>query len=161
MLAGFALASLLGGPALALAAPSLELETPSHGSASHDEQDIRRLITNYAQAIEARDIPLFKKVKPNLSKEEEERLRRAFETIQSQVVKSWSFRIARFEARVMFEALLTRFEGLEVTAPLESLPRVHSNLIDGYAHVPISWDSLQPAGSRSWAGTSRARAKSR
>jgi len=56
--------------------------------------------------------------------------------------------LARFEARVMFEALLTRFEGLEVTATVDSLPRVHSNLIDGYAHVPIRWDSLQPAGSR-------------
>jgi cytochrome P450 len=55
--------------------------------------------------------------------------------------------LARFEARVMFEALLTRFEGLEVTAPVDSLPRVHSNLIDGYAHVPIRWDSLQPVGS--------------
>ena len=55
--------------------------------------------------------------------------------------------LARFEARVMFEALLTRFEGLQVTAPVESLPRVHSNLIDGFAHVPISWDAMQPVGS--------------
>jgi cytochrome P450 len=55
--------------------------------------------------------------------------------------------LARFEARVMFEALLTRFEGIEVTAPVDSLPRVHSNLIDGYAHVPIRWDSLQAVGS--------------
>jgi cytochrome P450 len=54
--------------------------------------------------------------------------------------------LARFEARVMFEALLTRFEGLEVAAPVATLPRVHSNLIDGYAHVPIRWESLQPAG---------------
>lgn len=56
--------------------------------------------------------------------------------------------LARFEARVMFEALLTRFEGLEVTAPVDSLARVHSNLIDGYANVPMRWDSLQPAGAR-------------
>jgi cholest-4-en-3-one 26-monooxygenase len=55
--------------------------------------------------------------------------------------------LARFEARVMFEALLTRFEGLEVTAPVDSLPRVHSNLIDGFANVPIRWNALQPAGS--------------
>jgi hypothetical protein len=86
-LAGFALATLLGGPARALAAPSAELETQDHGSASRDEQDIRRVITEYAQAIETRDVPLFKKVKPNLSKDEEDRLRRAFATIQSQVVK--------------------------------------------------------------------------
>jgi cholest-4-en-3-one 26-monooxygenase len=54
--------------------------------------------------------------------------------------------LARFEARIMFEALLTRFEGLAVAAPAEALPRVHSNLIDGYAHLPIRWDSLLPAG---------------
>jgi cholest-4-en-3-one 26-monooxygenase len=55
--------------------------------------------------------------------------------------------LARFEARIMFEALLTRFDGLEVTAPVDALPRVHSNLIDGYAHVPIRWDALLAAGS--------------
>jgi cytochrome P450 len=56
--------------------------------------------------------------------------------------------LARFEARIMFEALLTRFEGLETTAPVDALPRVHSKLIDGYAHLPIRWDALLPAGSR-------------
>ena len=50
--------------------------------------------------------------------------------------------LARLEARIMFEALLTRVEGLEVTAPRGSLPRVHSNLIDGYSHVPISWEAV-------------------
>jgi cholest-4-en-3-one 26-monooxygenase len=55
--------------------------------------------------------------------------------------------LARFEARIMFEALLTRFDGLEATVPAAALPRVHSNLIDGYAHLPIRWDALQPAGS--------------
>jgi len=54
--------------------------------------------------------------------------------------------LARFEARIMFEALLTRFDGLEVAAPVASLPRVHSNLIDGYAHVPIRWDALHTTG---------------
>jgi len=57
--------------------------------------------------------------------------------------------LARFEARVMFEALLTRFDGLEVAAAAGDLPRVHSNLIDGYAHVPIRWDTLRPAGTAS------------
>jgi len=57
--------------------------------------------------------------------------------------------LARFEARIMFEALLTRFQGLEVTEPVDTLPRVHSNLIDGYARVPIRWDALLPAGSHS------------
>jgi cytochrome P450 len=53
--------------------------------------------------------------------------------------------LARFEARIMFEALLTRFDGLEVAAPVETLPRVHSNLIDGYAEVPIRWETLRAA----------------
>jgi cholest-4-en-3-one 26-monooxygenase len=51
--------------------------------------------------------------------------------------------LARIEARVMFEALLTRFVGLEATTPVEDLPRVHSNLIDGFAHVPVRWESIQ------------------
>ena len=51
--------------------------------------------------------------------------------------------LARLEARIMFEALLTRFDGLAVDADIEQLPRVHSNLIDGYAHVPIRWASLR------------------
>jgi cholest-4-en-3-one 26-monooxygenase len=51
--------------------------------------------------------------------------------------------LARLEARVIFEALLTRFVGLEVAVPVDELPRVHSNLIDGYAHVPVRWDSLR------------------
>jgi cholest-4-en-3-one 26-monooxygenase len=54
--------------------------------------------------------------------------------------------LARFEARIMFEALLTRFDGLEIAADVDTLPRVHSNLIDGYAHVPIRLDSLRSGG---------------
>ena len=51
--------------------------------------------------------------------------------------------LARIEARIMFESLLTRFVGLEVAAAPEDLPRVHSNLIDGYAHVPVRWDAIR------------------
>jgi hypothetical protein len=54
---------------------------------ARDDAEIRHLIDEYAHAIEARDIAHFKKVKPNLGKEEEARLRKAFESIQSQVVK--------------------------------------------------------------------------
>jgi cytochrome P450 len=53
--------------------------------------------------------------------------------------------LARIEARVMFEAILTRFVGLEVAAPVATLPRVHSNLIDGFAHVPVRWESIRGA----------------
>jgi cholest-4-en-3-one 26-monooxygenase len=51
--------------------------------------------------------------------------------------------LARLEARIMFEALLTRFDGLEVNGDLDDFPRVHSNLIDGFAHVPIRWTALR------------------
>jgi cytochrome P450 len=51
--------------------------------------------------------------------------------------------LARLEARVMFEAILTRFDGLEVTADPAGLPRVYSNLIDGFAHLPIGWSAIR------------------
>jgi cholest-4-en-3-one 26-monooxygenase len=51
--------------------------------------------------------------------------------------------LARLEAKVMFEAILNRFEGLEVAADPDGLPRVYSNLIDGFAHLPIRWSGLR------------------
>src|SRR6266699_3538249 len=132
VLAGFALASLIGGPPLAVAAPSPELETPSRVSASPDEQAIRRLIIDYAQAIEARDIPLFKKVKPNLSKEEEERLRRAFETIQSQVVK--------------ITVLAIEIQGGQATARLARRDTINGSLVSSFPQT-LSLGK----GSRGWA----------
>jgi cholest-4-en-3-one 26-monooxygenase len=51
--------------------------------------------------------------------------------------------LARLEARIMFEALLTRFEGLEVDGVVADMPRVHSNLIDGFAHLPVKWDAVR------------------
>jgi cholest-4-en-3-one 26-monooxygenase len=53
--------------------------------------------------------------------------------------------LARLEARAMFEAILTRFEGLEVdpSVDVDSLPRVHSNLIDGFAHLPVRWSAIR------------------
>jgi cytochrome P450 len=52
--------------------------------------------------------------------------------------------LARIEGRIMFEEILTRFDGLRFVGDPEVYPRVHSNLIDGYAHVPIEWDSIAP-----------------
>jgi cytochrome P450 len=49
--------------------------------------------------------------------------------------------LARLEARIMFDALLTRFDGLEVAADAGTLPRVHSNLIDGFVNLPIRWQA--------------------
>ncbi len=51
--------------------------------------------------------------------------------------------LARQEGRVMFEAILSRFDGLKVEADPDLLPRVNSNLIDGFSHVPISWTALR------------------
>lgn len=51
--------------------------------------------------------------------------------------------LARQEGRVMFEAILSRFEGLKVEADPATLPRVNSNLIDGFSEVPISWTGLR------------------
>jgi cholest-4-en-3-one 26-monooxygenase len=52
--------------------------------------------------------------------------------------------LARLEARAMFEAILTRFDGLEVdpAVDVDALPRVHSNLIDGFAHLPVRWSAI-------------------
>lgn len=51
--------------------------------------------------------------------------------------------LARLESKLMFEEILTRFEGLEVTADPESLPRVSSNLIDGFAAMPVRWSAVR------------------
>jgi hypothetical protein len=77
--------------ALALSAPSapvaaLDLQAAA-AAESPDEAAIRKLIGDYARAIEKKDLDLFKTVKPNLTPEEEKRAKAAFASIQSQVVK--------------------------------------------------------------------------
>lgn len=52
--------------------------------------------------------------------------------------------LARIEGRIMFEEILTRFQGLRYVGDPYGYQRVHSNLIDGFAHVPIEWDSIAP-----------------
>ena len=51
--------------------------------------------------------------------------------------------LARLESKLMFEAILTRFEGLELAADPASLPRVNSNLIDGLAAMPVRWTGVR------------------
>jgi cytochrome P450 len=53
--------------------------------------------------------------------------------------------LARLEGRIIFETLLTRIEGLRLDADPATLPRVHSNLIDGPATLPLAWDEIVPA----------------
>ena len=76
---------------LALSASAEAAYAPDFQSASAapspDETAIRKVIADYAKAIENKDVDLFKSVKPNLSADEEKRARTAFASIQSQVVK--------------------------------------------------------------------------
>jgi cytochrome P450 len=51
--------------------------------------------------------------------------------------------LARLEAKIMFEAILTRFVGLDIDGDPATFPRVHSNLIDGYSRLPIRWDTVR------------------
>jgi hypothetical protein len=86
----FGLAVATGQPALvaaeifddapsAVTLPSRDLSTEATG--------IRKVLEAYVRAVEAKDLQMFRAVKPNLSGEEEKRARMAFKSIQSQVVK--------------------------------------------------------------------------
>jgi hypothetical protein len=66
---------------------SLDLQAATGAPDAPDEAAIRKVIADYAKAIENKDLALFKNVKPNLTSEEEKRARSAFASIQSQVVK--------------------------------------------------------------------------
>ena len=52
--------------------------------------------------------------------------------------------LARLEAKMMFEAIVDRFEGLElgVDDP-RTLPRLHSSLVDGYVEMPLALEDGQ------------------
>ncbi len=71
-----------GGALLILLAP---------GAAAADgtkaqEEGVKRLLATYEHAIESKDLTLFRSVKPNLTGEEERRLRRAFESTKTHAV---------------------------------------------------------------------------
>ena len=57
------------------------------GELSTEAISIRKVLEAYVRAVEAKDLQMFRTVKPNLSEEEEKRARAAFKSIQSQVVK--------------------------------------------------------------------------
>jgi hypothetical protein len=54
--------------------------------AAQDEANIRRVVANYARAIEGKDIGLFRSIKPNLSREEERRIQDGFRAVTRQTV---------------------------------------------------------------------------
>jgi tetratricopeptide (TPR) repeat protein len=70
------------GPAVT--APPVAVPPPP-AAITHDPA-IRRVIAEYARAIEGKNLALFRAVKPNLSSEEEKRLQDAFKAIKSQQV---------------------------------------------------------------------------
>jgi serine/threonine-protein kinase len=67
-----------------------------------EEPAIRRVIAEFAQAIERKDLVLYKSVRPNLSAEDERKLRAAFDSGQSQQVSIsiGSIQVSGAEARV-------------------------------------------------------------
>jgi serine/threonine protein kinase len=74
-------------PAPATAAPAAPSPTtPAAPTAEQDEAAIRRLTATYARAIETKDLNLFRSIKPNLSREEEQRLEQGFRVVTSQRV---------------------------------------------------------------------------
>jgi hypothetical protein len=83
MLLGVLLTLAIFAPAGSGAGADLQ----SSAAESPDETAIRKVIGDYAKAIENKDLDLFKTVKPNLTTDEEKRARTAFASIQSQVVK--------------------------------------------------------------------------
>lgn len=57
------------------------------GDLASDALGIRKVLEVYVRAVEAKDMAMFRTVKPNLSDEEEKRARAAFKSVQSQVVR--------------------------------------------------------------------------
>jgi|RhiMetdeSRZDD1v2_1073273.scaffolds.fasta_scaffold782400_2 hypothetical protein len=93
---GTAVAALWVALAAAAAPPSVRAAiredaasavTLPSGELSTEAVSIRKVLEAYVRAVEAKDMQMFRTVKPNLSEEEEKRARAAFKSIQSQVVK--------------------------------------------------------------------------
>lgn len=57
------------------------------GTLPTETAGIRKVLEAYIRAVEAKDVGMFRTVKPNLSEEEERRVRTAFKSVQSQIVK--------------------------------------------------------------------------
>ena len=61
------------------------MTVPAPPPGPSDEELIRTLVGDYGRAIETKDLGLFRRVKPNLSGDEEQRLRQAFQAGQQDV----------------------------------------------------------------------------
>lgn len=84
MVLGMLVVLALSASAEATSAPDFQ---SASAASSPDEAAIRKVIADYAKAIENKDLDLFKTVKPNLSTDEEKRAKNAFASVQSQVVR--------------------------------------------------------------------------
>lgn len=89
--AALCVAFVVGAPPPCVRA-ALREDSPSavtlpSGELSTEAISIRKVLETYVRAVEAKDMQMFRTVKPNLSEEEEKRARAAFKSIQSQVVK--------------------------------------------------------------------------
>jgi hypothetical protein len=84
-----------------LASPARPVPAAPIGGAAEDAA-VRKTVEDYARAIQARDIELFRLVKPNLSADEEKRLRAIFKQYKSYKVSIAvsSIRIEGSEAKV-------------------------------------------------------------
>jgi hypothetical protein len=56
-------------------------------SAKAEEAAIRKALERYEKAIESKDLEAFRAVKPSLSADEEQRMRKAFESVRSQEIE--------------------------------------------------------------------------
>jgi hypothetical protein len=75
------------------------------------EDAVKRLLASYERAVETKDLELFRSVKPNLSEEEERRLRKAFESTRTHEV---TITVEALECReVRCVARLTRRDTLD------------------------------------------------
>jgi hypothetical protein len=69
-----------------LPSPSASLPPPPGAHADGADAAVRRVISEYGRAIGSQDLVLFRSLKPDLTADEEKRLREAFKIIKSQVV---------------------------------------------------------------------------
>jgi hypothetical protein len=74
-------------PSLEVAPPTLAPQPPpTLPAAALDEPAVKRVIADYARAIESKDLVLFRSVNPGLSPDAEKRLKDAFRSVKSQGV---------------------------------------------------------------------------
>jgi hypothetical protein len=69
---------------------------PEPDRSAQDRAAIERILATYARAIETKDVALYRSIKPNLSRDEEQRLRGGFQAVTSQRV---NLTIVSFERR--------------------------------------------------------------